>query len=1007
MTEPSARRFIPESISSAATHAPSRPALVQSDRVLDYGTLNRQANQIAHFLRSRGCGPEDRVGVALPRSIDFVLATLGILKSGAAYVPIDPSLPELRQRHIAQDAGLNFSLGEPAFAGALAVSLDSREIQCQPASELPTAEFDAGQLAYVIYTSGSTGSPKGVEVTHGNLLHLVDWHTEAFQVTRKDRATLLANVGFDAAVWELWPYLCAGATLLLPPPEMIRQPEALRDFLVASRISLCFAPTLLAEAFLRLAWPANTMLRALLTGGDTLRTFPAPALPFAVVNNYGPAEATVVSTSGVVPASTEAQGLPSIGRPIAGAHIVLLDEQLEEAAPGSSGEICIGGGGVARGYLNQPELTSERFLMRGAEGGRLYRSGDLGRWNDDGTLQFLGRVDRQVKIRGYRIECEEIEAAVNSIPGVQTSAVTVSQQTDGHRGLVAYVVPLADAALSHGELRRALRALLPEYMVPEQFVRLSHLPLSENGKIDRHQLLLPEFIQPDRRYGRAGRSHRSPTSPAAHRPAGRRPHRAQRRLLPTRRPLLHRRAAHRSHPRPLRGRTEPAHHLRASDADRDGSADRAAHRLGGARARNAECPGQAMSAPTSTDTSVAVTGKGFNSLYQLLDPEILANPYPLYRALRERAPVQWDPYLHAWVVTEYEHVLAVLLHFSADRTPTPAALERYGLSQLAPIAGVMTRQLLFMDPPAHTRLRALAAQAFSVSRVERLAAQIQAILDDLLDGLAGRDSIDIIADLAEPLPAIVTAALLGVPIADYPKLKGWSASFAEVLGNFQHNPDRSLRVLSSLDEMSAYFRDAIRTGSERDGLIRDLATARVDGEQLTEDEVVANVIVTMVGGQETTTNLIGNGMLALLRHPDQLAALRNDPGLLPSAVEELLRFEPPSQHTARLAPADTTLGGQSIRKGQAVIAVMAAANRDPARFPEPDRLDLARVNNRHLSFGWGAHFCFGAHLARLEGRLAFQAILARYPHIALPATPPLWRDNLGLRGMVALPVAVA
>ena len=396
----------------------------------------------------------------------------------------------------------------------------------------------------------------------------------------------------------------------------------------------------------------------------------------------------------------------------------------------------------------------------------------------------------------------------------------------------------------------------------------------------------------------------------------------------------------------------------------------------------------------------------YTSLYQLLDPEILANPYPLYRALRERDPVHWDPYLHTWVVTSYEHTQQVLLHYSADRTPTPEALDKIGLAQLTPIAAVMTRQMLFLDPPAHTRLRTLAAQAFSVARVERLAAKIQSVIDELLAGLEGKETIDVITDFAEPLPAIVTAALLGIDVADHPKLKVWSASFAEMLGNFQHNPERSMRVLRSLEDMTEYFRDAIRNHGERDGLVRDLATAKVDGEQLSEDEVIANIIVTMVGGQETTTNLIGNGVLTLLRNPSALAALRSSPSMMASAVEELLRYEPPSQQTARLAPDDRVLGGKSIRKGQAIIAVMAAANRDPARFPEPDKLDLARQDNRHLSFGWGSHFCFGAHLARLEGRLAFQAFLNCYSKIELTNCSLSWRENLGLRGLISLPVAV-
>lgn len=395
------------------------------------------------------------------------------------------------------------------------------------------------------------------------------------------------------------------------------------------------------------------------------------------------------------------------------------------------------------------------------------------------------------------------------------------------------------------------------------------------------------------------------------------------------------------------------------------------------------------------------------SLYQLLDPEILANPYPLYHALREQGPVQWDPYLHAWVVTGYEAAVTVLHHFSADRTASPRMLEDLGLTQLAPIAVVMTKQMLFMDAPAHTRLRSLAAQAFSVSRVERLRGQIQVVIDQLLGKLRDLDEIDLITDFAEPLPAIVTAVLLGVDVKDHQQLKNWSAAFAEVLGNFQHNPERSLRVLRSLEDLTEYFRNAIRHNGDRPGLIHDLLTARVNGEQLSEEEVIANVIVTMVGGQETTTNLIGNGMLTLLRYPDEMRALREDPDLLGSAVEEMLRYEAPSQHTARLAPSDCSLGGESIRKGQAVIAVMAAGNRDPHRFPDPDRFDPQRQDNRHLSFGWGAHFCFGATLARLEARLAFQSMLNRYSEIAMTSEPLQWRENLGLRGLVSLPVAVA
>src|SRR5712692_1059805 len=397
------------------------------------------------------------------------------------------------------------------------------------------------------------------------------------------------------------------------------------------------------------------------------------------------------------------------------------------------------------------------------------------------------------------------------------------------------------------------------------------------------------------------------------------------------------------------------------------------------------------------------------SLYHLLDPEILANPYPLFHRLRTEDPVHWDPFLHAWIVTRYSDVLEVLHTFSADRTPAPEQLTAMGLAELNPIAQVMVRQMLFLDAPAHTRLRGLASKAFTPARVETLRAHIQEIVEKLLDDVQNNntDRMDVIANLAEPLPAIVTAEMLGVPTSHRHQLKAWSADFAEMLGNFQHNPDHVPKVLKSVREMTAYFRDAVQEQKEqpREGLIHSFLSAEVDGDRFTEDEIVANLIVTMVGGQETTTNLIGNGMLTLLRNPQEMQRLREDLSLIPSAVEEMLRYESPSQHTARLAPEDVEMGGKKIRKRQAVIAVMGAANRDPERFPDPDRLNITRQDNRHVAFGWAAHFCFGAPLARLEGQIAFETILRRFPTLLLEAGPLTWRNNLGLRGLTALPVS--
>jgi pimeloyl-[acyl-carrier protein] synthase len=405
----------------------------------------------------------------------------------------------------------------------------------------------------------------------------------------------------------------------------------------------------------------------------------------------------------------------------------------------------------------------------------------------------------------------------------------------------------------------------------------------------------------------------------------------------------------------------------------------------------------------------AAKAKTVLSLYHLLDPEVLADPYPLYHRLRSEDPVHWDPFLHAWVVTRYDDVVRVLMDFSALRTATPEQLTKMGLPDLSPIAQVMVKQMLFMDPPAHTRLRALCSQAFTPRRVEILRAHIQDIANRLLDSVLARGEMDLIADFAGPLPAIVTAEMLGVPISDYPQLRRWSSDFAGMLGNFQHNPNLADRVLVSLNEMTAYFRESIREQRvhPRDGLIHSLLTAEMDGDRLSDEEVVANLIVTMVGGQETTTNLIGNGILTLLRNPDVTAELRGDLGLIPTAIEELLRYESPSQHTARLAPQDVEIGGKQICKRQAVIAVMGAANRDPERFPDPDRLDIRRKDNRHVAFGWGEHFCFGAPLARIEGQIAFATVLRRLRDLRLKPGPITWRENLGLRGLKALPVVFA
>src|ERR1700691_253445 len=406
-------------------------------------------------------------------------------------------------------------------------------------------------------------------------------------------------------------------------------------------------------------------------------------------------------------------------------------------------------------------------------------------------------------------------------------------------------------------------------------------------------------------------------------------------------------------------------------------------------------------------SAVEETNDANLSLLRLLNPEVLADPYALYRALREYDPVHWDPTMTAWVVTGYPEAITVLKNYSADRTPPPAYLEQLGLSFMKPFAEVMLQQMMFMDGARHSRLRDICAAAFTPRRVEELRTVIECIADELIDKVIASGRMNIIADFANPLPAIVTAKLLGVPIEDHEQLHAWVIDLAEVLGNFQHHPNRVAEIVQSLEDLKSYVAERMEEQRKHptSGLIYSLMTAEVGGQRLSDEEVIANTIITLIGGHETTTTLIASGFLTLLRDPESLQLLRSRPEIVGSAVEELLRFESPVQHTARIASADMQLGGKTIAKGSRVVAVLAGANRDPNRFTDPDRLDLLRPDNRHLAFGWAAHFCFGAPLARMEGQIAFNALLRRLSSPVVLDQTMDWRANAGLRGLTMLNIS--
>jgi amino acid adenylation domain-containing protein len=492
------RICVHELIEAQAKVRPDAVAVYEGDNRITYRELDRRANELALRLQASGVREEVPVGLCMRRSADFVIGALAVLKAGATYVPLDPSYPKNRLAMLLEDSGVRLVVTHPCVAKQLpqgswqAIVMEACALNLDAGSQIRNA--DRANLAYIIFTSGSTGRPKGVQITHANLLNLISWHQRAFAVTPNDKATMHASPGFDAAVWEIWPYLAAGASVAVVDENIRTSPEGLRDWIVANQITISFLPTALAEAMVDLPWPAQTALRFLLTGADTLRRYPPVGLPFDLVNNYGPTECTVVATSGIVSSEAQPAAMPSIGRPIDDVQIYLVDEQLQSVQEGTPGEILIGGASVGRGYLNGSDLTDQKFIadrFGNNQDGRLYRTGDLARRLPDGQLAFLGRIDEQVKVRGYRIEPGEITAVLEQHSTIRSSFVTACSDNSGETRLIAYIVPAANAHLSADELRRFLGEHLPEYMVPSVFVPIAGLPLTPHGKVDRTALPPP------------------------------------------------------------------------------------------------------------------------------------------------------------------------------------------------------------------------------------------------------------------------------------------------------------------------------------------------------------------------------------------------------------------------------------------------------------------------------------------------------------------------------------
>ncbi len=389
-----------------------------------------------------------------------------------------------------------------------------------------------------------------------------------------------------------------------------------------------------------------------------------------------------------------------------------------------------------------------------------------------------------------------------------------------------------------------------------------------------------------------------------------------------------------------------------------------------------------------------------------MDPDFIADPYPTYHRLRAEDPVHHSP-LGFWVLTRYDDVVAALRDARLEKEAIAGFVAARLGNTPTPVASM---SMLDRDPPDHTRLRGLVSKAFTPRVVEGLRPRIQAIVDALLARAADAGRIDLIEDFAYPIPVAVICEMLGVPLADQETFKGWGQDLARGLDAILAPPDSGIMERSNAARrgLAEYFRALIaeRRKAPRSDLLSALIAAEEAGDMLTEDELLTTCILLLIAGHETTVNLIGNGTLTLLRHPGELRRLRENPGLIGTAVEELLRFDGPVQRTARVPSVDVTIGGHTIEAGEMVMPFIGAADRDPAQFPDPDRLDLGRTDNRHIAFGWGIHFCLGAPLARIEGQMAIASLVQRFPKLALATDRPDYRLSLTLRGLATLPVTL-
>jgi amino acid adenylation domain-containing protein len=502
------KQFIHELVENQVERFPDDLAIVCENQHLTFRELNEKSNQLANFLVSKGVGPDTLIAVCIERSPQLIMAILAVLKSGGAYVAMDPAYPPERLRYILHDAQASFVITNNHLANIFTttpqshaktiLSIDQDEHLWKSFSmDNPHIQLSPDNLAYVIYTSGSTGNPKGTLIPHAGLQNLVEWYGKTFHLTRDDHFSQFSSPGFDAMICEVWPSLSFGATLYLVPSSVRYSPDELQSWMIENNITVCDLPALLVQKLVSLKWN-KSKLRILKSGGEKLTLYPDQTkYSFAIWNTYGPTEATVENLFYCLQKGLTKRSLtPPIGKPIENISIHLIDNQLNEVPAGEEGELCISGISLARGYLHQPELTASQFIpnpFSHKPGERMYKTGDLCRYLSDGNIEYIGRIDHQVKIRGFRVELGEIEACLRKYSHIK-DAVVVMQEEDNQKKLVAYLTMEKNnkTPFDAMQLKEYLKQRLPDYMIPIAYVVLQSFPLTTHGKLDRRNLPLPQ-----------------------------------------------------------------------------------------------------------------------------------------------------------------------------------------------------------------------------------------------------------------------------------------------------------------------------------------------------------------------------------------------------------------------------------------------------------------------------------------------------------------------------------